>query len=48
MAATYSQQVDPQQYVEVILNKHTKFKELVEGAFQNDTHFVAAMDKVGI
>jgi hypothetical protein len=38
--------MDPVQYVDVILSKHSKFKALVDKAFQNDNNFVAAMDKV--
>lgn len=37
---------DPKVYVTTILSVHKKFSNLVQDAFQNDTGFVAALDKV--
>lgn len=38
---------DPKQYVQTILDVHKKYNALVITAFNNDSGFVAALDKVG-
>ena len=47
-SSNISDDIGAQEYVETLLDVHSKFSEMVRLAFDNDQHFTSEMDKVRI